>query len=50
VTLQKIANGFEDFKAILREEGLDCKDFTIYEFFLHLDKALKPKKQNVNGR
>ena len=50
VTLQKIASGFEDFKAIIRENGIDFRDLTIYEFFLQLNKALKPKKQSDNGR
>jgi len=50
VTLQNTANGFEELKSLLRENGLDYKDFTIYEFFFHLNKALKPKKQDKNGR
>jgi hypothetical protein len=49
VTLQKIADGFEELKSILHGDGIDYKDFTIYEFFLHLNKALKPKKQDKNG-
>ena len=49
MTLQKIADGFDELKSILRENGIDYKDFTIYEFFLQLNKALKPKKQDKNG-
>ena len=49
ITLQKTADGFEDFKSILRKDGININDLTIYEFFRNLNEALKPKKQDKNG-
>jgi hypothetical protein len=45
VKIQQTADSFEDFKSILSKEKTDYRDFTIYDFFFHLDRALKPKKQ-----
>jgi len=48
VSLQKTLDGFEDLKSILQKNEVDYKDFTIYDFFFQLDRALKPKKQAKN--
>ena len=45
IELQKSVDRFEGLKLILMKDGIDYKDFTLYEFFFHLNKALKPKKK-----
>jgi len=45
VKLQETLDSVEHFKKILKQENIDYKEFTIYEFFFNLNEALKPKKQ-----
>jgi hypothetical protein len=51
LALQKTADGFKRFESILSKEGVNYSETTaIYDFLFQLNEALKPKKQQKNGK
>jgi hypothetical protein len=49
--LQKTVDGFKRFESILTKEGINYSETTtIYDFLFQLNEALKPKKQQKNGK